>query len=57
MILRGKTLPAESRRWPLSISWEISDLISTISPTFALLGARTRGTGFDILPAPEIVFA
>src|SRR5436190_20678333 len=42
MISRGMALPSESRRWPVSMTWEISVLTSMTSPTLALSGSLMR---------------
>src|SRR6185295_13264749 len=46
MMLRGMALPSGSRRWPVSMTWEMRVLTSMTSPTLALSGSLMRG--FDI---------
>ena len=43
MMERGIGLPSLSRRWPVSITCEISVLTSITSPTLALSGSLMRG--------------
>src|SRR5882724_4813386 len=41
--MRGTNLPSASLRWPFSMGWVISVLISITSPFLALAGTRSRG--------------
>src|SRR5258708_38960787 len=41
--MRGTSLPSASLRWPFSMGWVISVLISITSPFLALAGTRRRG--------------
>src|SRR5262245_47968419 len=54
MMLRGTTAPSAPRRWPVSITWEISVLISMISPTLALSGSLMRGL---VIVGPQLAAA
>src|SRR6185312_14802616 len=57
MIWRGIGLPESSLRCPLSMTWEISVLISMISPVFTPVGRWTRAFGFAAIvssPYPAV---
>jgi hypothetical protein len=50
MMDRGILFPSESLRWPDSILWLISVLITIVSPAEAVLGTLTLGlTPFAII--------
>src|SRR5262249_12576545 len=49
MMKRGTGLPSLSLRWPVSITCEMSVLISITSPTLARSGSLTRGL---VMPRP-----